>query len=125
MLITIDVPIPDGYEATGEFRDPKPGELRIGKYGNICTSECVDGRRIILRKSFVWPEWVKDGMWYTRDYDGEERLHLDEPRLISVHRWSSADDDLTLCSIRKWAKFPEVPPCDWKQSKRQKPMKQV
>lgn len=50
MKIELDVQIPDGYEATGEYRPPRTGEWF---FDHGC-ARCYDGRRglsyIILRK---------------------------------------------------------------------------
>ena len=50
--IEISVETPEGYEATGEYRDPKVGELYFSP-ATLCVCVCRfkdDGYKIILRK---------------------------------------------------------------------------
>lgn len=79
--ITIDVEVPDGYEATGEWRWPNADEPFLTVAGTVCTMHIGDtvgrrGNRIILRKKWAFPAWFPNGWWlmycggdwYVRDY---------------------------------------------------------
>lgn len=72
--ITIDVTVPDGHEATGEYRKPSIGELFLTMAGTACvcsTNHQTTETRIILRKKWALPDWfrptwtlTKSGMGY-------------------------------------------------------------
>lgn len=75
--ITIEIDIPDGFEATGEFRIPdERNEYWLSSGGELCGPHngmaTVCGNRIILRKIWEWPTWLKmpyiamdkDGLWF-------------------------------------------------------------
>lgn len=67
--ITINVTIPDGYEATGEYRTVKYGDIYLSEIHSppevLPWHDDAGGRRIILRKKWAFPEWFKKG-WYLR-----------------------------------------------------------
>jgi len=62
--IEIEVDVPDGWEVTGEYRKPLDHEPYISKEGWLAERNIgVDGPRIILRKKYVPPAWLKPGTW--------------------------------------------------------------
>ena len=71
--ITITVDIPEGYEATGEFRYPVSGELYLVENESCAdraSSEQIFGRRrFILRKKWTPPEFLRPG-WIAQMFDG-------------------------------------------------------
>ena len=67
MKIEIDVEIPGGYEATGEYRVPARSERYMTHTGGIGASDgCIDTPRIIIRKKVVSGKaWVDSLQTYT------------------------------------------------------------
>ena len=70
--IEIEVDVPDGWEATGEYRVPYIGDFYVHHTGSspiafqnvvIGPRNVVIGPRIILRKKYVPPSWLKPGTW--------------------------------------------------------------
>lgn len=62
--ITVELDVPEGFEATGEHRVPNSGELFMSIYGgDVChaasSASITDGRRFILRKLPPAPEETK------------------------------------------------------------------
>jgi hypothetical protein len=67
--LEIEVEVPEGYEATGEFRLPKKGDYFLNSCGdlNLSTNDWNNSnymnsyanQRIILRKKYQWPTWLK------------------------------------------------------------------
>lgn len=116
------VDVPDGYEVVS-WRPPVVGEVFLRSDGTLHTSDytyCENEKRWILRKQFVWPDWITPGVWYARDKSGAEFLYVKEPHRQGVD-WSA--EDPCLCRVnRKLFTFPDVPPCDWSHSKMQKPL---
>lgn len=83
--ITIEVDIPDGYEATGEFRLPDESrEFWLNPTARLCFPHngqpTCDGPRLILRKKWQCPEGVTAN-WLAVDDDGYIRLFDEEPKL--------------------------------------------
>lgn len=76
--IEIEVELTDGFEVTGEYRAPLRGEWFICT-GSFMALQCDDDgyslARVILRKSYVPPAWLKPGVtlysnygrWYATD----------------------------------------------------------
>lgn len=56
--VTITVEIPDGYEATGEYRPPEKGEWYLWhhRYAACRVSEYVPSCHVILRKKTLYYE---------------------------------------------------------------------
>ena len=111
--ITITVDIPEGYEATGEFRYPVSGELYLENEGcaDRASSEQIFGRhRFILREKWAPPEFLRPG-WIAMDDDGNWFWHESEPA-IGNKRWL-VTGGCALLSDFNW-----TPPTvtDWKQS---------
>ena len=51
ITLEAEVEMPDGYEETGELREPHVGEPHLGWLGTLCCVKgIVSGQRIILRK---------------------------------------------------------------------------
>lgn len=93
------------YEPTGEFREPKDGEVFITQHGKAeLLRKAIPGcPRIILRKKWKWPKWLKaryiamdnDGNWYayserptrptwdTGFWDSDHYMPLSHNRLIN------------------------------------------
>ena len=122
--ITIEVDIPDGYEATGEFRCPNVGEYWIYDH---CLPACGLGfvlphsPRLILRKTWQWPEWLK-APWIAMDKNGEWYAYKEQPDLMDCFvTWqSSGPSSLVLIDCLLFDFTP--PECtDWKQSLRKNP----
>lgn len=82
--VTIEVDIPEGYEATGEFRGVNPGDgFYLDDFGAAVprTNDISLGtrKRLILKKKWVWPAWLTahciamdaDGNWYAYENDAD------------------------------------------------------
>lgn len=83
-MIQLDIDIPEGYEATGEFRLPKTGEYRIGVRGNVVETGDADWHfmpSIIIRPKWQPPACFPKGAryfghavlgtpWYVERLDG-------------------------------------------------------
>ncbi len=92
--ITIEVDIPDGYEATGEFRLPDESrEFWLSLTARLCFPHngqpTCDGPRIIVRKKWQWPESVTAN-WIAVDDDGRHvKLSDAEPQKQHQCWWCS------------------------------------
>lgn len=121
--ITIEVDIPDGYEATGEFRLPDESrECWLSNFSAVCEPHdgraTVHGPRLILRKKWQWPEWIKlpyiamqpNGDWYG---------FSDKPSFQDGFRW----DGHGFVYLLSPDYFDFTPPecTDWRQSLRKNP----
>lgn len=71
--ITINVSIPDGYEATGDFRWPVVGDLFLTEDGDTVAHASVSywSPRFILRKKWAFPKWFAAGwfLWFNTAYN--------------------------------------------------------
>lgn len=68
--ITIEVDVPDGYEATGEFRSPTLGDVFLQRCE--VKRSCYEHYAcdyVILREKWKWPESVTAN-WIATDSDG-------------------------------------------------------
>jgi hypothetical protein len=57
------VEVPHGYEISS-YRHPIVGECFLRSDGTLHTSDytyCKNEKRFIVRKQFVWPDWIKPG----------------------------------------------------------------
>ena len=90
--VTIKVDVPDGYEATGEWRQPNPGEPHIVGSGEVREVHVNDyfGKlmhRLILRKKpdpvglylQGLPASTPEGLWIYRACNGEWKVTNQEP----------------------------------------------
>lgn len=114
--ITIKVDIPDGYEATGEFRFPRKGEshLEWPDMNNIMVAglDYVHKRHIILRKKWQWPEWLKLP-YIAMDHNGEWFAFSEKPTKYDTD-W---DGGLFACPLSaKYFDFTPPECTDWTQS---------
>lgn len=52
MLVTLDLDLPEGFKATGEYRNPKEGEWFVSDYQDypVKAKYEINVKRIILRK---------------------------------------------------------------------------
>lgn len=128
--ITTDVP--DGYEATGEFRVPKKGEhfiASINGFGDrfyLATYDYDDGiNRIILRPVWKWPEFVKPGTWLAMDKNGNWVFYETQPQIESIGvqtEWLPKGCAFVLAgAFKSFFNFTPPPCTDWRTSLRQKP----
>lgn len=120
--ITIEVDIPDGYEATGEFRSPgldevylQRGEVKRSRFDHYASDF------VIVRKKWQWPDWLK-APWIAMDKNGEWYAYKEQPDLMDCFvTWqSSGPSSLVLIDCLLFDFTP--PECtDWKQSLRKNP----
>lgn len=86
--ITLNVDIPEGYEATGEFRLPLKGEAYLDKYGEVIIASynyCGDGSYIILRKTWTPPACLKNAAAFAREESGEWYAHIVETHIKETY----------------------------------------
>lgn len=118
--LTIEVDVPDGYEAI-DWRPPdvanewwltlKGGVVEPGEYKPNAVTVL---HRIILRPIWTAPEWLKPG-WIAMNLNGEWWWAEKEPHQRSNNYWS-CDAEQCKLSCLNWT----PPPCsDWKESKRE------
>lgn len=84
-MIPIEHPLPEGYEAV-TFRVPKLGETFLTSEGvayELKENSTLQHPRLILRKLWVWPSWLKCE-YITRDGHGIYGWE-GEPRLLGDH----------------------------------------
>lgn len=115
--ITIEVDIPDGYEATGEFRCPELGELYIsrGQTHQACFQNYASDH-LILRKKWQWPDWLK-APWIAMDSNGTWWAYT-QPPTIDGPSWFGGDP----VRLSEYHLHFTPPPCDdWTKSLRKNP----
>ena len=89
--VEIELDIPDGYEATGEFRPWKEGEWFLNSDGNaeigIFGSKSA---RLILRKlrKKLWVPKVNEGVWIMQWTTGVRKYHFTSKR--ELQQWCDA-----------------------------------
>lgn len=118
-------PLAARWELTGEFRLPVQGvdtwlspcgkEVR----GRLSTGDCADGLRVILRRRWVFPEWVT-ALWYCEGANGEQYLSASEPmieRNQCASWWALARDSRNVSGVTTLPKIGG----DWQKSKRRNP----
>ena len=66
--ITITVDIPEGYEATGEYRRAEDSDVWLGSEASVMRGGNMNSR-IILRKKWTAPEFLRPG-WIAQMFDG-------------------------------------------------------
>ena len=121
---TIKASIAEGFEPTGEFRGPRPGDWIIASDGEVMLSRSESPYpRMILRPVWTWPECVQPGWWLSHNVYGVWFLSEKEPMPNTVSwefgcRCVRISDDITR-ALRL-----TLPPLseDWKKSPRQKPL---
>ena len=109
--------------------DPQSVELVSGSgYINTANGNCSMAANLILRKSYQWAEFIKDGWWICQDEDFPEVWYVSEkePQLKFDRNqkevgWNIDDPSFTIHEEMVWQP-PEV--SDWRQSKMQKPIKE-
>lgn len=77
----IEVDVPDGWEATGEWRPARQGEAVIHPdhcHAFVMNTEGMSNR-IILRKKYVPPSWLKPGTWLFQTESGIWYASRSEP----------------------------------------------
>jgi hypothetical protein len=114
----VTVSIPEGYEATGEFRLAKDGEWYLSREGRVEMGFTVVAV-FILRAPYQFPDWVKPGTWLVQDSGGALYLSPEEPHL-SEFGWQWRGKPVYGIPTKVMDFTP--PACtDWRTSKRQKP----
>lgn len=115
--------VPDGYDIVA-FRPPLRGEKYVTQSclesGDAYADWSSTSPRFILRKQFVWPEWVKPGTWYARDEDGYEILYTHKPSLEG-NCWGSSEGARMHIDSRLFD-FPKQQNSNWRESLMQKPL---
>jgi hypothetical protein len=118
--VSVKVEIPDGWElACDEVRQPLAGEHFINLFGSVVyqSHHCGD-IRIIVRKSWQWPEWLKAG-WIAMDEDGEWFAYSVEPE-IKGNVWNPERGYKQIANLTVLDISP--PTCtDWRNSLRKNP----
>jgi len=105
MTIEVEHPLPEGYEAV-TFRVPKVGETFLGEdsvegpVAVVARNDSYQIPRLILRKAWVWPTWLKC-YCITRDIQGVYGWE-GEPKLYD-------DIWVTLTLVKDPIKFAKIP----------------
>ena len=118
--ITIEVDVPNGYEAV-DFRNPKEGEHFINYQGYLSEQDEVPcaGPRLIVRRAFVWPSWLKCAA-IAKDESGKWYAHSVTPMRAS-NGWHTTHGSTCRhihSELFDISSFPDVP---WDQSLRINP----
>ena len=138
VCVALTVTLPLGWEFVA-FREPQSHEDFISGSRTFSTNpldeddivtaaRClwvVDGKRVIVRRSFVWPDWVTPGAWYFKSSNGDEYLSEQEPHLVLGNfgsYWMSCLSHPWMRIQRSAIQFPVVPCDNWMQSKMRKPL---
>lgn len=97
------------YEPVGEWRVPKIGEYYLDTECRVCIEKEGRGAAIVLRKKFVWPEWL-GGYAIAKDDGGGIWMYHQEIEIDS-HRWVQIDESpegiKTFIQIQPWM-FPTL-----------------
>jgi hypothetical protein len=104
--VTTEVEIPDGYAATGEFRLPQPYEYYLNCFGEAKTHTDPDYPAFILKKSWVWPKWLK-AKYIAKDIDGCWFGYMLKPR-YDKNYWLPSGLFVRLPSLFFDTEFPDV-----------------
>jgi hypothetical protein len=100
MKIEINVDIPAGYEATGEYKVPGSGEyfLTLGgqvymhRHADIDTGEGVSTPRIILKKSVAWIDACLPRDWgKAARFSNDKGATWHEGQVVGYDKSSSTD----------------------------------
>lgn len=114
--VTLMLDVPEGYEATGEYRSAMPGDMYLSCEGPQVSRTHTLGRYPILRKVHWNLPMLKEGLWYAVDQDGSAWVYTRDP-ILSEKQWQAAPySDY----IRLPATVFDLPHfADWRKSKRQ------
>lgn len=133
--VTIEVDVPEGYEATGEWRWPRTGEPALTTTGRAFCAHADDecgrrGARIILRKLpdpveewLAQHSWLPVGRWVYRHHGGYWWITDKQPEPHrDAYDVSDASYDIGVEEIaRVFGHTFTPPPVDCLQVKRTKP----
>jgi hypothetical protein len=129
--ITIEVDIPEGWEATGEYRKPTDCDHWLPADGGPVIRGAYPFLRVILRKrqppiaDDAWPDWVAEGAWYGRDEDGDAYLYKNKP-FTGDSSFRTRDGEVFYLE-HEWP-FPDFPHppknMPWEKTLCQKPIKE-
>ena len=117
------VELPDEIAAewapTGEFRRPRGEEMFLSSDGMVFRFyNCpADSPRLILRRKFVWPEWLTC-RWIARDMDDQWWGYVGEKPDVLEDYWSANGLACELSGTVDTSTFPDVP---WQESLRENP----
>lgn len=118
---TLELEVPEGWELTGEYRAPKPGDYFINSRGRVfdyCSTQLTTPKPIV-RRVWQWPEWLKAG-WTAMDKNGIWWAYTEKPR-VSGNGWTSPGIGIYEVINSQLLDF-TPPPCDgWRQSLRKNP----
>lgn len=102
--LTVVLEVPEGYELTGEFREPLKGDtfLMYGDRGGITTGSRVFARPI-LRKVWQPPKWLPGGRWVWK-FDGRWWASQTEPRPAEADKYlgefvSNDDNEVDVANL--------------------------
>lgn len=114
--VTIKLEIPDGYEYV-DFRVPIRDEeyvcadsqpdvrLCIASYGHA-------GKRIIIKKKYVFDKCIMKGLWLAKSIDSMWRLYAVKPVLSQEGYWNSVG---SVIKVDNWLNI-ELPKCNYMES---------
>jgi hypothetical protein len=77
--VVLELEVEAGYEPTGEYRSPVPGDWCLMHDGRAWRCDCRGiGSQLILRKTWQPPKWLPDGCWVYK-YDDVWRVSKTNP----------------------------------------------
>ncbi len=107
------VKIPDGYEATGEYRPVKVGEYYLSDAARGITHQGPASADFpILRRKWTWPAWLK-APYIAMDENGGWTAYNNPPYLCPGY-WNAGGRHLS--SLQEMTDFTPPPCTDWRQS---------
>lgn len=127
--IEVEVEIPDDAEAVGELRAIREGDgfqpypvsqPQRWQIATTADAKVYTHPRVILRKKWRWPDWIKPGTWIAADSIGQWWAYERKPANPGDHCFPSRGGVCIL--IETIANF--VPPScdDWTKSLTMKPL---
>jgi hypothetical protein len=92
MKIEINVDIPTGYEATGEYKVPGADEYFLSLAGHVENGEGLATPRIILKKSIVWVDACLPRDWgKAARFSNDDGATWHEGQVVGYDKSSSTD----------------------------------
>lgn len=97
----LSIEVPDGYEATGEYRTPTNGETYLTPGGVVATGPAEE-RYFILRRGWIPPTWLPVDNWL---YNNSEQWCITnrEPRQGRPNEWPRAGAGGVTISVKSLA----------------------
>lgn len=124
----IELQIPDGYTFVRLDGEVEEGEqFKYLESDNIFTADkrtCPTTSVVVIKKEepFTLPSWIKPGVWYARDKDGDAYLYANKPTK-GIGCWNPVEGDWEILSADAWYTTLQIKPFEgpWEDSLYQQP----